>query len=98
MMKTQRQSTRLRLALGLDADEATRWWLRVRLLGFQVADYPQDQRGAEQLLQIHEVADCARSLDSTCVKCNIRVSVQVAEHLHHDNLTRSPYSVPVPSE
>ena len=47
-MKTQRQSTRL--ALRLDAEEATRW---CRLVG----DDPQDQRGAEQILQIDDAAD-----------------------------------------
>ena len=40
MMKTWRQSTRL--ALLLDAEEVTRWWL----LGFEVEDDSQDQRGA----------------------------------------------------
>ena len=75
-MKTQRQSTRL--ALRLDAEEATRWWW---LLGFQVEDDSQDQRGLEQILKIDDAADFSGSLDPTCVKCYIRVSV--AEHLHN---------------
>ena len=47
----------------------------------------KDQSGARQILQIDDAADCAGSLDPTCVKCAIRVSV--AEHLH--NL--SPHSL-----
>ena len=69
-MKTGRQSTRL--ALRLDAEEASRWWL-----GFE--DDSQDQRGAKQILQIDDAVDCAGILDPTCVKCDIRVSV--AEYL-----------------
>ena len=82
-MKTQRQSPRL--ALRLSAVEATRWCR----LGFQVEDDSQDhvERGAEQILQIDDAADCAGSLDLTCMKCDKRVSV--AEHLH--NL--SPFSL-----
>ena len=57
------------------------------LLGFQVEDYPQDQRGADQIL-LHDDANCVGGVDLTCVKCYIRVSV--AEHLN--NL--SPYSWP----
>ena len=79
--KTQHQS--LRLALLLSAMEATLWCL----LGFQVEDDSQDQRGAEQISQIDDAADCAGSLDLTCMKCDKRVSV--AEHLH--NL--SPFSL-----
>ena len=52
-MKTQRQSPRL--ALRLSAIEATRWCR----LGFQVEDDSQDQRGAEQISQIDDTADCA---------------------------------------
>ena len=59
--------------------EATRWWL-----GF--GDDLQDQRGAEKSLQIDDAVDCAGSLDPSCVKCEILVSV--AEHLH----ILSPYS------
>ena len=80
-IKTQRQSPRL--ALLLSAVEATRWCG----LGFQFEDDLQDQDGAEQSLEINDAADCAGSLDLTCVKCDKRVSV--AEHLH--NL--SPYSL-----
>ena len=54
---------------------------------FSVEDDSQDQDGAEQILEINDAADCAGSLDLTCVKCDKRVSV--AEHLH--NL--SPYSL-----
>ena len=57
------------------------------LLGFQVEDYPQDQRGADQIL-LDDDANCVGGVDLTCVKCYIRVSV--AEHLN--NL--SPYSWP----
>ena len=76
-MKTQRQSPRL--ALRLSAMEATRWCR----LGFQVEDDFQDQRGAsaEQISQIDDAADCADSLDLTCMKCDKRVSV--AQHLHN---------------
>ena len=77
-MKTHRQSPRL--ALWLSAMEAAQWCL----LGFQVA---QDQCGAKQMSQIDDAADCAGSLDLTCMKCDKRVSV--AEHLH--NL--SPFSL-----
>ena len=64
-MKTQRQSPCL--ALRLSAMEPTRW----RLLGFQVEDDFQDQRGAnaEQIQQIYDAADCAGTLDLTCMKC-----------------------------
>ena len=81
-MKTQRQSPRLALRLS-----ATRWCR----LGFQVEDDSQDhvERGAEQILQIDDAADCAVSLDLSCMKCDKRVSV--VEHLH--NL--SPYSLQV---
>ena len=47
----------------------------------------QDQRGAEQISQINDAADCVGSLDLTCMRCDKRVSV--AEHLH--NL--SPFSL-----
>ena len=80
-MKTQRRSPRS--ALRLSAMEATRWCR----LGFQVEDDSQDQRGAEQISQIDDAADCAGSLDLTCMKCDKRVSV--AKHLH--NL--SPFSL-----
>ena len=63
--------------------EATLWCQ----LGFQVEDDSQDQCGAEQILQIDDAADCAGSLDPSCMKCDKRVSV--AEHFH--NL--SPYSL-----
>ena len=81
-MKTQRQSSRL--AHRLSAVEATRWCR----LGFQVEDDSQDhvERGAEQILQIDDAADCAGSLDLTCMKCD---KVSVAEHLY--NL--SPFSL-----
>ena len=74
-MKTQRQSPRL--ALWLSAVEVTQWCR----LGFQVEDYFQDQRGAKQISQIDNTADCIGSLDLTCMKCNKTVSV--AEHLHN---------------
>ena len=79
-MKTQRQSPRL--ALRLSAVEATRWCR----LGFQVEDDSQDhvERGAEQILQIDDAADCAGSMDLSCMKCDKRVSVA-------DNLY--PYSL-----
>ena len=80
-MKTQRRSPRS--ALRLSAMEATRWCR----LGFQVEDNSQDQRGAEQISQIDDAADCAGSLDLTCMKCDKIVSV--AKHLH--NL--SPFSL-----
>ena len=57
------------------------------LLGFQVEDDSQDQSGDQQILQINDAADCAGSLDLTCIKCDRRGSV--TEHLH--NL--SPYSL-----
>ena len=85
-MKTQRQSTRL--ALGLDAEEATMLWL-------DFEDGCQDQRGANCLalpskfLQINDSVDCAGSLDLTCMKCDISLMrVSVAEPLHNP----SPYS------
>ena len=82
-MKTQRQSPCL--ALRLSAMEAILWCL----LGFQVEDDFQDQHGAsaKQISQIDYAADCAGSLDLTCMKCNKRVSV--AQHIH--NL--SPFSL-----
>ena len=58
--ETQRQSTRL--ALRLSAEEATQWCR----LGFQVEGDSQDQRGAEQILQIDDAVDFAGSLDLTC--------------------------------
>ena len=79
-MKTQRQSPRL--ALRLSAVEATLWcWL-----DFQVEDDSQDhvERCAEQILQIDDAADCAGSMDLSCMKCDKRVSVA-------DNLY--PYSL-----
>ena len=45
-------------------------------VGFQVEDDSQDQRGAEQISQIDNAADCARSLDLTCMKCDKRVQSQ----------------------
>ena len=77
-MKTQRQRTLL--ALRLYAEKATLWWL----LGFEGDS--QGQRAAEQILKIWGAVDCAGSLDPTCVKCYIRVSV--AEHLR--NLSSYP--------
>ena len=74
-MKTQRRSPRS--ALRLSAMEATRWCR----LGFQVEDDSQDQRGAEQILQIDDAADFAGSLDLTCM--NWDKGVSVAEHLHN---------------
>ena len=74
-MKTQRQSPRL--ALRLSAVEATRWCR----LSFQDEDDSQDQRGAEQILQINDAADCTDSLDLTCMKCDKRVSV--VQHFHN---------------
>ena len=53
-MKTQRQSARL--ALRLDAEEASLWWW----LGFE--DNSQDQYGAKRILQIDDAVDCAGSL------------------------------------
>ena len=65
-MKTQRQSPRL--ALRLSAVEATGWCL----LGFQVEDDFQDhvERGAKQILQINDAANCAGSLDLSWMKCD----------------------------
>ena len=60
-MKTQCQSTSCS-ALWLSAEEAT----LCSQLGFQVEDDSQDQRGAWQILQIYDAADCAGSLDLTC--------------------------------
>ena len=79
-MKNQRQSPRL--ALRLSAVEVTRWCR----LGFQVEDDSEDhvERGAEQILQIDDAADCAGSMDLSCMKCDKRVSVA-------DNLY--PYSL-----
>ena len=79
MMKTQCQSPRL--ALRLSAVEATQWCR----LGFQVEDDSQDQHRIQQILQIDDAADCAGSLELTCMKCQKRVS----QHLH--NL--SPFSL-----
>ena len=58
-IKTQCQSPHL--ALLLSAVEATRWCR----LDFQVEDDSQDQRGAEQILQIDDATDCTGSLDLT---------------------------------
>ena len=41
-------------SVGLSAVEATRWCR----LGFQFEDNSQDQRSAEQILQIDDAADC----------------------------------------
>ena len=79
-MKTQRQSPCL--ALLLSAVEATLWcWL-----GFQDEDDSQDhvERCAKQILQIDDAADCAGSMDLSCMKNNKSVSVA-------DNLC--PYSL-----
>ena len=54
-MKTQRQSARV--ASRLDAEEASRLWR----LGLK--NDTQDQRGAEQILQIDDAVDYAGSLD-----------------------------------
>ena len=54
-MKTQRQGARL--ALWLDAEEASQWWL----LDFEGDS--QDQLGAKQILQIYYDVDCSGSLD-----------------------------------
>ena len=66
-IKTQRQSTRL--ALRLDVEEETWWWL-----GFE--DDFQDQRGAQKSLQIDNAVDCTGSLDPSCVKCKIECQTQ----------------------
>ena len=72
-MKTQRQSPRLALRLS-----ATRWCR----LGFQVEDDSQDhvERGAEQILQIDDAADCAGSMDLSCMKCDKGVQSQNITH------------------
>ena len=57
------------------------------LLGFQVEDNSQEQRGAKQISQIDDAADCVGSLDLTCMKCYKRVSV--AQQLHK----LSPFSL-----
>ena len=78
-MKTRRQSPRL--ALQLSAMEAIRWCL----LGFQVEDDSQDylERGAEQILQINDAADCAGSLDLSCMMSTNEFQSQPAEHFHN---------------
>ena len=55
-MKNQRESARL--ALRLDAEEASRW------LRLSFEDDSQDQCGAEQILQIGDAVGYAGSLDS----------------------------------
>ena len=83
MMKNQPQNPCL--ALWLSAVEATQWCQ----LGFQYEDDSQEHMecGAEQILQIDYAADCAGSLDLSCMKCDKRVSV--TEHLHK----LDPYSL-----
>ena len=73
MMKPRRESSRpaLRLFAGKIAAEATRWWLGCE-------DDSQEQRGAELILQMHYVVDCAGSL-GPCMKCDITV----AKYLHN---------------
>ena len=74
-MKPLRESSRpaLRQCAGKIAAEATRWWLGC-------GDDSQEQRGAELILQMHDVVDCADSL-GPCVKCDKTVSV--AKFLHN---------------
>ena len=66
MIKPLRESCRpaLRLFAGKIASEATRWWL-----GHGCGDDSQEQRGAELILQMHDVVDCPGSL-GPCVKCD----------------------------
>ena len=92
MMKTQCQSPSL--ALWLSAVEAAGWCL----LGFQVEDDFQDhmERGAKQILQIDDAADCAGSLDLSCMKCDKRVSL--AEHLHNLSPNSLPSMIKVSAE
>ena len=75
MMKPRRESSRpaLRLFAGKIAAEATRWWLGC-------GDDSLKQRGAELILQMHDVVDSAGSL-GPCVKCDVTVSV--AKYLHN---------------
>ena len=74
-MKPLRESSRLALlqCAGKIAAEATQWWLGC-------GDDSQEQRGAELILQMHDVVDCADSL-GPCVKCDKTVSV--AKFLHN---------------
>ena len=69
MMKPLRESSRpaLRQCAGKIAAEATQWWLGC-------GDDSQEQRGAELILQMHDLVDCADIL-GPCVKCYITVSV-----------------------
>ena len=71
-MKPLRESSRpaLRQCAGKIAAEATQWWLGC-------GDDSQEQRGAELILQMHDVVDCADSL-GPCVKCDKTVSVDKA--------------------
>ena len=79
-MKTQCQSARL--ALWLDAEETTQWWL----LGFQVKDYSQDHCDAQQILQINDTTDCTGSLDiklpCNAVQCLVHAMAVSAEAWH----------------
>ena len=78
MVKPLRASSRLALrqCAGKIAAEATRWWLGS-------GDDSQEQRGAEPILQMHDVVDCADSL-GPFVKCDITVSVaNQAKYLHN---------------
>ena len=76
-MKPRRENSRpaLRLFAGKIAAEATRWWL-----ASGCEDDSQEQRGAELILQMQDVVDCAGSL-GPCVKCNTTVSM--AKYLHN---------------
>ena len=58
-MKPLRESSRLALrqCAGKIAAEATQWWLGC-------GDDSQEQRGAELILQMHDVVDCLSNLGS----------------------------------
>ena len=87
-MKTQRQCPRM--ALRLSAMEATRWCRATVGLVFKLKTTLKTSvvpTTPKQISQIDDAADCAGSLDLTCMKCDKRVSV--AQHLH--NL--SPFSL-----
>ena len=70
-------------------------WCR---FGFQVEYDSQDhvEHCADQILQIDDAADCAGSLDLSCMKCDKRVSL--AEHLHNLSPNSLPSMIKVSAE
>ena len=80
-MKTQRQKLVCSSAGCWGDDLVVAAWFSSRR---QLSRPATVQRGAEKILQIDNTADCAGSLDPTCVKCNRRVSV--AEHFYDESL------------